>query len=118
MLFLKLKDWNWQTKDAPLTNLIRTLVEMEDEQTAERINGVLMGSYGYLKIVLSSDTLDTRQMGVYSARTLRQRYQDLLKHLCSISRVQEFVLEKSSVDDNYRWLHKQIEQLYCCAGDI
>lgn len=115
LLYTMLKDWNWQTKEAPVVSLIRALVEIDDDGANERIHAALMGNFGFLKVLLSGDSIDTRQHGghnqqydVYSTRTLVQRYQDMLKNLCAIQRVQEYVSEKSSKDENYHWLHNQI----------
>mmetsp|Transcript_1602 Transcript_1602/g.2995 ORF Transcript_1602/g.2995 Transcript_1602/m.2995 type:complete len:2808 (-) Transcript_1602:373-8796(-) len=118
LLFNMLKDWNWQTKDAPVAALIYTLVKLEDESTTDRINIAIAGKHGFLTIVMNNrpQQHQRQQYDVYGTRTFLQRYQDLLKTLCAIPRVQDYVCERAAAaeeasDEHYVWLHEQIQQL-------
>jgi hypothetical protein len=115
LLFNMLKDWNWQTKDAPVATLIYTLVKLEDESTLDRIDIALAGKYGFLAIVLNNRQ-QQQPYDAYDTRTFLQRYQDLLRGLCAIPRVQDYVCERAAAasaaeDEQYVWLHEQIQQL-------
>jgi hypothetical protein len=123
-----LKDWNWQTKEAPVANLITTLLKLDDDFQFERIDVALSGNSGFLVTVLNNrqhhhqHQHQRQQYDAYSTRTLLQRYTELLKGLCALPRVQDFVLERAAaatdkwgaaavVDEQYVWLHSQIQQL-------
>ena len=118
-----LSNWNWQTKDNTVATLISTLLKIDDEYTSSRIEVVLVGNYGYLTAFFSNQNqqYNHHQYDVYNSRSVSQRYQELLKGLCAIPRVQEHVQEKAAeaaADDTpdinakrFMWLHEQIKQL-------
>ena len=98
MLFDMLKDWNWQTKDGPVVSLITTLLKIDDDFTSQRIHAALSSGHGFLSVVISHGQQQQQhhqQYDVYSSQNLLQRYQELLKGLCVIPRVRDFVHERA-----------------------
>lgn len=120
-----LKDWSWQTKDAPVVSLINTLLKIDDDFAPDRIGEALTGPNGFLSILMNNrhqQQQHHQQYDVYSSQSLVQRYQELLKGLCAIPLVQDFVHKRAMTasdtggvlsveDEQYMWLDDQIHQL-------